>query len=157
MLTRITYWGMVCALVVGASGVRGGEHDAESMRALAEEALQNNPEIIGLRKAAAAARVRVPQAGTLPDPMVKLGVMNLPVNSFRFDREPMTGKQIMLTQRLPVFGTLGLQFFEPFRTVFNDPARKIAFVERGASRETPPHHGEERMKPRNASNVEPRQ
>ncbi len=81
--------------------------ESDLIESLIQEALHNNPEILTFQKRAAAARTNIPQLGTLPDPMIKLGVMNLPVNSFVFDQEPMTGKQIMLTQRIPFFGVLG--------------------------------------------------
>lgn len=48
-------------------------------------------------------------SGALPDPVISLNLLNLPVNSFRFDQEPMTGKQITLRQTFPFFGTLGLR------------------------------------------------
>lgn len=74
-----------------------------------EEALERNPEILALKKGVSATRAQIPQAGALPDPMIKIGLLNLPVNSFDFDQEPMTGKQLMLTQRIPFPGTLGLK------------------------------------------------
>lgn len=80
-----------------------------SVEEFIQEALKNNPEVLALRKNMAAAKARIAYTGTLPDPMLKLGLMNLPVNSFDFDQEPMTGKQIMLTQRLPFSGILGLK------------------------------------------------
>ena len=83
--------------------------ESPSVEIWIQEALKNNPEILAYRKSAAAAQARIPWTGALPDPMIKLGAMNLPVNSFRFDQEPMAGKQIMLTQRFPFFGVLGLK------------------------------------------------
>ncbi|HED10106.1 MAG TPA: TolC family protein, partial [Caldithrix abyssi] len=52
---------------------------------------------------------RVPQAGSLPDPMVSLNVLNLPVDNFVFDQEPMTGKQLAVKQTFPFPGKLSLK------------------------------------------------
>ena len=79
------------------------------LESLIQEALERNPEILALRKSVSATKAQIPQAGALPDPMLKLGLLNLPVNSFDFDQEPMTGKQVMLTQRIPFPGILGLK------------------------------------------------
>ncbi|MEE4110296.1 MAG: TolC family protein [Halieaceae bacterium] len=40
-------------------------------------------------------------AAALPDPVLSLGVANLPTDSFRFDQEQMTQARIGVTQRLP--------------------------------------------------------
>ncbi|MCJ7680519.1 MAG: TolC family protein [Candidatus Aminicenantes bacterium] len=51
----------------------------------------------------------IPQAGALPDPQISLSMMNLPVNSFSFTQEPMTGKVISVTQMFPFPGKLDLK------------------------------------------------
>lgn len=76
---------------------------------LIAEALQNNPEIRAARKEQEAALQRVAPAGALDDPMLEAGVINLPTNSLRFDREDMTMKMIGLSQRLPYPGKRGLR------------------------------------------------
>ncbi len=76
---------------------------------LVDELLQNNPELQGAFSAWQADQARIPQAGALPDPMFSFNLLNLPVNSFAFDQEPMTGKQFMLVQTLPFPGKLGLK------------------------------------------------
>jgi outer membrane protein TolC len=47
-----------------------------SLEALVLSALENNPEIQAARQRLVAKRARIPQAGALPDPMAKAGVMN---------------------------------------------------------------------------------
>jgi len=76
---------------------------------LIQEALANNPDLKASYNAWQASKLRVPQAGSLPDPVLELGIMNLPVNSFDFQREPMTGKQIGLMQMFPFPGKLELK------------------------------------------------
>lgn len=74
-----------------------------------EEALAKNPGLEAMAQKVLAAEKSVPQAGALPDPKITLGLMNLPINSFSFDREPMTGKQIGVSQMLPFPGKLALK------------------------------------------------
>ena len=99
----------VVLLIILYGHVWGQTSLGASLEPLIEEALENNPEIIALRKSVSAAKAQIPQAGTLPEPILKLGVLNLPVNSFNFGQEPMTGKQVMLTQRIPFPGILRLK------------------------------------------------
>jgi outer membrane protein TolC len=51
----------------------------------------------------------IPFAGSLDDPRLGFAILNLPVDSFRFDREPMTQKQIFIAQKFPWFGKLDLR------------------------------------------------
>ena len=78
------------------------------LAALIKEALKNNPRIEAATQRALAAEKAIPQAGALPDPQLTLGLMNLPVNSFAFDQEPMTGKLVSLMQMFPFPGKLSL-------------------------------------------------
>jgi len=56
-----------------------------------------------------ASETRVSQEKALPDPVIGLGLMNLPLNSFSFDQEPMTGKQLSFMQPFPYPGKLQLK------------------------------------------------
>jgi cobalt-zinc-cadmium efflux system outer membrane protein len=76
---------------------------------LVDEALRNNPEIRAAQKEKEAAQQRVAPAAALDDPMLEAGVVNLPSNSLRFDREDMTMKMIGLSQRFPYPGKRGLR------------------------------------------------
>lgn len=53
-----------------------------------------------------ASRNRIAMKSTLMDPMLMLGVQDVPTSSFRFDQEMMTGKVIGLTQDVPFPGKL---------------------------------------------------
>jgi len=75
---------------------------------LIQEALENNPALEAAGHKALSAERAISQAGALSDPKLTLGLMNLPVNSFAFDQEPMTGKQIAVTQMFPFPGKLSL-------------------------------------------------
>ena len=74
---------------------------------LVDEAVRNNPEILAARGKAQAAREKVPQAGALEDPMLGVGVTNLPTN-FSFEDDDMTQKEVSVTQKLPFPGKRGL-------------------------------------------------
>lgn len=82
---------------------------ATPLAQLVAEALQNNPEIQAARKEREAALQRVGPAGSLDDPMLEAGVINVPTDSFRFDREDMTMKMIGISQRFPYPGKRGLR------------------------------------------------
>lgn len=80
-----------------------------SLEAAVATALASNPGLAGTR-ARAAAMADVPsQAGSLPDPMLRLDAMSVPVDSFSRTQEPMTQLQVGIEQELPFPGKLGLQ------------------------------------------------
>lgn len=76
---------------------------------LINTAIEHNPQLKSMRSAFMADSSKISQEGALPDPVLSLGLMNLPVNSFVFDQEPMTGKQIAINQQFPFPGKLGLK------------------------------------------------
>lgn len=80
----------------------------QNLSELVQEALENNPGLEAAVQRALSAERAIPQAGSLPDPRITLGLMNLPVNSFAFNQEPMTGKQIAIMQMFPFPGKLSL-------------------------------------------------
>lgn len=80
-----------------------------NLQQLINEALRNNPDYLAAKNRWRSAEAYIPQAGALPDPQFGLALMNLPVNSFAFDQEPMTGKKISLMQMFPFPGKLGLK------------------------------------------------
>jgi cobalt-zinc-cadmium efflux system outer membrane protein len=76
---------------------------------LIREALAKNPRIEAAVQRSLSAEKAIPQAGALSDPQVTLGLMNLPLNSFSFNQEPMTGKVISVMQMFPFPGKLALK------------------------------------------------
>ena len=75
---------------------------------LVQQALENSPRIEAALRQYQAAERKISQAGALPDPQITLGLMNLPVNSFAFDQEPMTGKVVGIMQMFPFPGKQAL-------------------------------------------------
>ena len=95
---------------------------------LLQEALAQNPELKAREAEVSAAAARVPQAGALPDPMLTLGVMSLPVDSWSFSRETMTQKTVELSQEFPFPGK------RPLLTRAAGAEREIAEARLGALR-----------------------
>ncbi len=76
---------------------------------LVEEVLNKNPDVLAAKSKWEVFKERPPQAGALDDPMVGLGIVNLPADTFSFRQEDMTMKEISVTQRLPYPGKRGLR------------------------------------------------
>ena len=76
---------------------------------LVAEAAERNPDVQAARREIAAARSRIAPAGALDDPMLEVGVLNVPVESLSLRTEDMTMKMIGLTQRLPYPGKRALR------------------------------------------------
>lgn len=77
-----------------------------SLDSLINEALEISPKLKMLRSKYSAAESRINTNSNLPDPMLTLGLMSLPTNTFSFTREPMTGKIVGLSQAFPFPGKL---------------------------------------------------
>lgn len=81
-------------------------HGADLTLAEAERlALQAEPGVQAAEARAAAHRERAVSAGELPDPRIRMGVMNLPVDTFSFTRENMTQAQLGVRQSFPSAGS----------------------------------------------------
>lgn len=72
-------------------------------------ALENNPELLEAKSRIQSFREIPSQAGSIDDPMLKFELMNIPIDSFDLGQEPMTQKQITLSQNLPYPGKLNLR------------------------------------------------
>lgn len=58
---------------------------------------------------AEALRLETPAASALPDPVVGIGLANVPIDSFSLDSEAMTQKQVFVGQKIPWLSSLSLQ------------------------------------------------
>ena len=77
-----------------------------TLESLINNAIKLSPRISALQNKKEISKERIPQGSNLPDPMLTLGLANLPTNSFSFTQEPMTGKIIGLSQAVPFPGKL---------------------------------------------------
>jgi cobalt-zinc-cadmium efflux system outer membrane protein len=98
----------ICLVAVSASIVRAASQSTD-LTSLVEEAYHNNQELLSMEENARALRAEAPFAGSLQDPVIGIGLLNLPVDSLAFDQEPMTQKQLFASQKFPWFGTLDLR------------------------------------------------
>ncbi len=93
---------------LSAGEINGNSH-AAALQQLTQEMLANNQALKALGKKVVALKEEVQAAGALDDPRLGFGLLNLPTDSFRFDEQPMTQKQIAIAQRIPWFGKLDLK------------------------------------------------
>lgn len=73
---------------------------------LISKALEVSPKLKVLKNKKLASETLESQVSNLPDPVLTLGLANLPTNSFSFTQEPMTGKIVGLSQKIPFPGKL---------------------------------------------------
>lgn len=106
MITKIIFLSSLFLLLVSYSGAQQTDSTL-TLENLVQEMLANNPELQSYYHRWQASASRISPAGALPDPVIGIGVMNLPVDNFSFNQEPMTGKQISLMQQFPFPGKQG--------------------------------------------------
>ncbi len=96
--------GTICAAVLSLAAAAPAEPPELDLDLLIEEALTSNLSLQVLKHGAAAARAGVPAAGALPDPGLKVELSNVPFRPLDIDGSPMSGRQLMLSQKLPWAG-----------------------------------------------------
>lgn len=91
--------------------VYAGENapDPAALQKLTDSAIQNNPELKALEDKVQAYEEKPSQEESLDNPRLGFGIVNLPVDTFRFDQQPMTMKQVSVWQKFPFPGKLGLK------------------------------------------------
>src|SRR5437660_10334155 len=77
------------------------------LQSLVAEALARNPTAAQRQAAVRAATLRIRPAGSLPDPMLTVGVMDLVLPHFDFNQSDFTEVDAELSQEIPWPGTLG--------------------------------------------------
>jgi len=92
------------AAAAGPGGPSVLEEEAAVRAALADSAA-----LEAARQRAAAMAAVPPQAGTLPDPVLRFNAMNVPVDTFDLDQEAMTQFQLGFVQPVPFPGKLALR------------------------------------------------
>jgi len=100
-------------LSTGVSSARGDEPRQQNwtarLRGAIAQALARNPELTSMEARIEAARRRVTQAASLPDPELELGVKDVPVASPSLSRSDFTMEMVSAKQRLPALGKLPAQ------------------------------------------------
>src|SRR5947199_6273114 len=77
------------------------------LQSLVAEALARNPTAAQRQAAVRAATLRIRPAGSLPDPMLTVGVMDLVLPHFEFNQSDFTEADVELSQEIPWPGSLG--------------------------------------------------
>src|SRR3989475_436893 len=77
------------------------------LQSLVAEALDRNPTVAQRQAAVRAATLRIRPAGSLPDPMLTVGVMDLLLPHFAFNQSDFTEVDVELSQEIPWPGSLG--------------------------------------------------
>src|SRR5665213_3726417 len=105
---------LLCAR--GATRAQSGIEASSAMRDTSIAGLYSllakidaHPAIASRRAAIEAARRRIAENSSLANPMLMLGLENLPTNSFSFSEDPMTSKMIGASQDIPWPGKLNAQ------------------------------------------------
>jgi len=93
---------LLCGIVFTNSAIIPQELDS-----LIHQAIELSPEIKMLKAKRNAAFYKIDQNSNLPDPVLNLGLINMPTNTFSFTQEPMTQKVLGLSQSFPFPGSLG--------------------------------------------------
>src|SRR3989449_104493 len=100
------------AFVIAGAGPSHAQDSAPvagdlGLQSLVAEALARNPTIAQRQAAVRAATLRIRPAGSLPDPMLTVGVMDLLLPHFEFNQSDFTEADVELRQEIPWPGTLG--------------------------------------------------
>jgi len=109
-IIRDVVWCVVLGLaaVFPASRVFSQTADSLRLNQVIQDVISHNNRVAAAHYMEQAARAKVGPAGAWDDPMLMLGVANLPT-SFDFSMDPMTMKMIGLSQNIPYAGQKGLQ------------------------------------------------
>src|SRR5256712_1869375 len=100
------------AFVIAAAGPAQAQDSApvasdSVLQSLVAEALASKPSVARRQAAVRAATHRIRPACTLRDPMLTVGVMDLLLPHFEFNRSDFTGVDVELSQEIPWPGSLG--------------------------------------------------
>src|SRR6184192_4076955 len=100
------------AFVIAGAGPAHAQDSARvagdsGLQSLVAEALARNPTLAQRQAAVRAATLRIRPAGSLPDPMLTIGVMDLVMPHFEFNQSDFTEADVELSQEIPWPGSLG--------------------------------------------------
>ena len=100
------------AFVIASAGPAHAQDSApvagdSVLQSLVAEALARNPTVAQRQAAVRAATLRIRPAGTLPDPTLSVGVMDLALPHFAFNQSDFTEADAELSQEIPWPGSLG--------------------------------------------------
>jgi cobalt-zinc-cadmium efflux system outer membrane protein len=103
--TKQKKWLLVLVVFLLSGNLLSAQNSG-ALRQLVDRAINVNPQIKTLQAKLNMARENIPIGTNLPDPVFSVGLLNLPVNTFSFRQEAMTGVALNLTQTIPFPGSL---------------------------------------------------
>lgn len=108
-MKRLFLTGMTFMMMAFWSGAVCSAEDPLDVNMLIDEALAHNPEIAASQNKKEAMWKRPPQAKAWEDPQITLGVGNVPVDDFEFNKIDMTQKEVSISQQIPFPGVTSLK------------------------------------------------
>ena len=113
-VTRLKQLGWLTLLMLigcmsSAQADESSTSGALSVDAAVSKAVRDNPSLAEMQSRYEALSEVPSQVGSLPDPMINIGAMNLPVDTFDRAQEPMTQLQLGFSQAFPFPGKLALK------------------------------------------------
>ena len=100
------YVRIILTIVISSTVITFAQQQKSILDSLIQTSIQISPKIRMLKAKRNAAYSRIDQNSNLPDPVLSLGLRNIPTNSFSFDQDPMTQTAIGLSQMFPFPGKL---------------------------------------------------
>jgi outer membrane protein, heavy metal efflux system len=97
--TIATLIGCLSLISTGANGTSPAT--PTELQSLVAQALARHPGLRAARLQAEAMEHRIGPAGSLPDPMIRLDLSNVPTSDWDFASTPMSGRQLGVSQQLP--------------------------------------------------------
>lgn len=101
--------GLVLPVWTALAAVPEDACDTLSLDEAVTLAMENNPGLAAIRARYEALAAIPSQQSSLPDPVLSLGAVNIPTDTFSLDQENMTQMQVGISQKFPFPGKLGLK------------------------------------------------
>ncbi len=98
---------LMLTIALAIAGVSRARAQDSLLQSLVAAALARSPTLVQRQAAVRAATLRIRPAGTLPDPRLSLGVVDLQMPHFEFNQSDFTEVDADLSQEIPWPGTLG--------------------------------------------------
>jgi cobalt-zinc-cadmium efflux system outer membrane protein len=98
----IAAWAVILIIAISQTAAQN-----ITLNEIIDIAVEANPKLKSQRAKINISGTKIDQSTNIPDPQIILGLSNMPLNSFSFTQEPMTGKVIGISQSFPFPGRLG--------------------------------------------------
>jgi len=92
---------LIGSIFLAFTAASGASDNFLRLETAVRQAQQNDPWLIGNKHSQNSIEAMSVAAGTLPDPKMAVGLINLPTDTFNFDQEPMTQFKIGISQMFP--------------------------------------------------------